>query len=170
LKLFSLLVLIPISVLASGNGGSGETDIIPRTINFLIFAGIVYYLLADKIRDFFIGRRDDIAKKLELVQEKLKQAKHEREAAVKGVHEAKEQAKHIAETAKKEIVILVDKVKAGAVAEISNLEKSSKDRMDVEERKSMRDVVTHFSGDLFDAKNLGIENSDIANIIKKKVA
>jgi F-type H+-transporting ATPase subunit b len=60
--LFGLLTLTTAS--ASGGGGSHEGpnwfDFTWRTVNFLILAGVLYWLLAKKVRDFFTGRREGI--------------------------------------------------------------------------------------------------------------
>jgi F-type H+-transporting ATPase subunit b len=40
-------------VLAFASEGSGHTDIIPRTINFIIFVAILWYLVGDKVKRFF---------------------------------------------------------------------------------------------------------------------
>jgi F-type H+-transporting ATPase subunit b len=45
-----------------------NTDIIPRTINFLIFFGFLYYLLQPKISTFLNGRISQIVKSLEDAQ------------------------------------------------------------------------------------------------------
>lgn len=62
--LFGLLgFLIPLTAHASG-GGSGEGpswfDFTWRVVNFLILAGVLYWLLAKKIKAFFTGRREGI--------------------------------------------------------------------------------------------------------------
>jgi len=49
--LLTLLALAPVALFANSDGA--ETDIIQRTVNFVIFAGILWYLLADKIKAFF---------------------------------------------------------------------------------------------------------------------
>ena len=45
------LALVPVALLA--NEGAVETDLVQRTVNFIIFAGILWYLIADKIKAFF---------------------------------------------------------------------------------------------------------------------
>jgi F-type H+-transporting ATPase subunit b len=54
---------LPAAVCASG-GGSGEGpswfDFTWRVVNFLILAGVLYWLLAKKVRSFFTGRREGI--------------------------------------------------------------------------------------------------------------
>jgi len=66
-----VIVLTSAVVYASGESGeshghSGQMlDFGFRTLNFVIFVGILYWLLRDKIRDFFSGRRTDIKTSLE---------------------------------------------------------------------------------------------------------
>ena len=54
--LFTLSVIIPVSLFASD--ANVETDILERTVNFFIFAAIIYYLLSDKLKAFFVGRTE----------------------------------------------------------------------------------------------------------------
>ena len=66
----SLLILFILSLFAltaayaSGGGGSHEgpswLDFTWRVVNFLILVGVLYWLLAKKIRAFFTGRREGI--------------------------------------------------------------------------------------------------------------
>ena len=87
-----MFLVLPLStMLASGGENSeGGTDIIPRTVHFLIFAAILYWLIADKLRAFLNGRSDEIATRLSAAQEKVKAAKIEKENALAKVEEAKE--------------------------------------------------------------------------------
>lgn len=74
--------LLATSVFAFASSGAGtETDIIPRTVNFLIFAALAYYLLADKLKAFFADRSDSIAKAYEEAENKIKEAKAALESA-----------------------------------------------------------------------------------------
>jgi len=60
--LFALFTLT--AAYASGGGGGHEGpswfDFTWRAVNFLILAGVLYWLLAKKVRDFFAGRREGI--------------------------------------------------------------------------------------------------------------
>ena len=62
------MILAPVLLLASSAQGSGVTDIIPRTINFLIFAAILYYLIAQPAKEFYLSRKGDIANRLDSIQ------------------------------------------------------------------------------------------------------
>jgi F-type H+-transporting ATPase subunit b len=76
--------VVPAVLLASGHA-DGETsryfiqtgrenDFWPRVVNFTIFASLLYYLVANPIRDFFKGRSAGIATQLSEIEEKLQAA------------------------------------------------------------------------------------------------
>lgn len=168
LKYF-LLILAPVIVLGSDAAKSG-TDIIPRTINFLIFASILYYLVADAAKDFYFGRKNAIATKLDSIQMKLKESNSKKEAALQKVEEAKANVRALVETAKKEAVILSDKIAADADQEIENLEKALHDKISIEERKMQRNVVNEVLDDLFKEGSIALDHNEMVKIINKKVA
>jgi F-type H+-transporting ATPase subunit b len=62
LLLFSLFTLT--TAYASGSGGSHEGpswfDFTWRVVNFIILVGVLYWLLAKKVKAFFTGRREGI--------------------------------------------------------------------------------------------------------------
>ena len=171
LKYLMFLILPLSTVFASGGESSeGGTDIIPRTVHFLIFAAILYWLIADKLRKFFNDRSEEIATRLSAAQEKVKAVKLEKEDALVKVSDAKESAQSIVETAHKEAALLSDKISDGVDNEIRNLEKSSKDSMEVEEKKMQREVVGEVIDQMFDQDGAQLSNDDFVNIINKKVA
>lgn len=75
------LALAPLALFASSEGA--ETDIVQRTVNFIIFAGILWYLLADKIKAFFADRTASIQAELDKVQDTLKASQDKVEDAAK---------------------------------------------------------------------------------------
>jgi hypothetical protein len=64
LILFSFSLFILTAAYASGGGGSNEGpswfNFTWRGVNFLILAGVLYWLLAKKVKAFFTGRREGI--------------------------------------------------------------------------------------------------------------
>ena len=62
-KVASVTLLASAALFAS-EGSHGQTDIIPRAVNFLIFAALVYYLLADKVKAFFCRQDGFYSKKI----------------------------------------------------------------------------------------------------------
>jgi len=166
-----MLLLLPVVVLASGAAeGEGKTDIVPRVINFVIFASILYYLIAKPLKEYFTGRTTEIADRLTSIQDKLKESKDEKEQALQGLKDADENAVEIIATAKKEAVMLSDKVAQNLKKDLENLKKSHDDRVKVEEKKMSRAVVNEVIDEMFDNGKINLKNDDFLNIIKKKVA
>ncbi len=167
------LLLLPVFAFASAGAegsGSGETDIFWRLVNFLIFFGILYYLLADKIKAYFKGREDGIAGRLSEVEEKLKEAKAEKEAASQKAKDAEGTAFGLIEAAKKEAEIMTSKINESLVHDKAQLEKSYADKIEVEAKKMKKEVVSEVLEEMFASDSATISNDDLLNIIKKKVA
>ena len=99
LLLIGLAALAPVALFANTEGA--ETDIVQRTVNFIIFAGILWYLLADKIKAYFAGRTASIQAELDKVQDSLKASKDRIEEANKKLEEAKALATEIVDGAQK---------------------------------------------------------------------
>ena len=169
-----VLTLLMLTGYASASGvsaeASGATDIVQRTVNFLIFAGILYYLLADPIKNYFGGRSQAIANELEKVQEKLRETKQAKEAALLKIEEAKKFAEELAETSKKESKILNNKIMQQCELELENVQKQNGALMDLEQRKMVRNVVDDIMDDVFAQESAGFDKEAMAQIIMKKVA
>jgi F-type H+-transporting ATPase subunit b len=86
-KIFSymtmiLVIVISVSVaLASGNAEGGHEGSAAlwkgwglKTFNFVVLIGLLYWLLASKIKDFFAGRRSEIKEDLEKAVERKAEA------------------------------------------------------------------------------------------------
>ena len=104
--LFLSLLLLPALLLASGHSEGGETtkyfattghktDIWYRLLNFVIFAGLLYYLLADKLKAFLVSRQEGIANQLKEIENKLELAKKEEKSAKALVKDSETKAKTI---------------------------------------------------------------------------
>lgn len=75
----ALFVMIAGLAFAAGDGEAGHTskewwDLAKKTFNFLILVGLLYWLLADKIKQFFIERRAEIKDSLEKAVERKAEA------------------------------------------------------------------------------------------------
>ncbi|MBN2894705.1 MAG: F0F1 ATP synthase subunit B [Campylobacterales bacterium] len=165
-----LLSLTVLSGYAMASGGEGGTDIVWRTFNFLIFVGILYYLLANPVKSFFKGRSAGIAAELERVQEKLKESKLTKERALKKVDEAQKVAADLLETSKKENKILSEQIVRQCEADIENITKQHHSLMDLEQRKMVRTVVDTVMRDLLQQESDGFDKDAMAQIVLKKVA
>ncbi len=171
LYLLVAALLLPVLAIASeGAGAEGGTDIVARTINFLIFAAILWYLIADKVKAFFQNRTTSVAKELTEIEEKLNSVKAAKEAAQKEAKEAHDKAKELIEIAKKEGAMLAEKIEADTENEIAYLKKALAERMEIEEKKMTREVVSEVIEEMFGSGKVSLSNDDFVNIIRKKVA
>ncbi len=72
-----LLLVLMISTYALASSGSAEhadTDIIQRTVNFVLFSALIWYLVAEPVKNYFAGRSQGIANELQKVQDKLNES------------------------------------------------------------------------------------------------
>lgn len=168
--LIGLFCLPGILLAAGGGDGTGETDIVQRTVNFFIFAGIIYYLVADVVKRFFTGRTQSIADDLDKVQERLRESKRVKDQAEAKVMQAKKTAEEVIATAKKEAVILSDKIKDDSEREIENMARLQQENMELEKRKAEREVAEEALEELFEDSAMNISEDSLSQIILKKVA
>ena len=165
---FILLLITPIFAFGAGSG-SGEYDIVPRVINFVIFFAILYYLIAKPIKAAYNSRIDSIANRLNAIQEKLKASNAKREEAAKKVENAKVIASDLTDATNKEIEIMLAKIEKDTQNEIHILEKSYEEQKDFEERKLVRVVVSEILDELFESDAVKIDQNELVNLIIKKV-
>ncbi|MFV0482098.1 MAG: F0F1 ATP synthase subunit B [Campylobacteraceae bacterium] len=166
---YIFMVTIPVLAFAAGDG-EAKTDIFPRVINFLIFAAIAYYLLANRLKLFFTNRKNSIADRLDAIQKKLRESEQEKEKAKEKVEEAKVNAKAFLASSEKENELLLAKIAADLDNEMNNLEKSQNDQMDIERRKMTRAVINEVLDELFKSEAASIDRKKFIDIVLKKVA
>ncbi len=163
------LALAPVALLAS-EGGETDYDIVQRTVNFIIFAGILWYLLADKIKALFADRTASIQAELDKVEDTLKASQDKVEDAAKKLEEAKTLAAEIVEGAKTDIDSVKQKVAEAVDVEIANLNKGFDERIKVETSKAKRQIVSEILDELLSSDNVSLTQEELANIVLKKVA
>ena len=166
--LFALSVIIPVSLLASETGV--ESDILERTVNFFIFAAIVYYLLSDKLKAFFVGRTESIQAELDKVQDILKESDKKLVDAKQEVENAKKVADELVSIATSEVEAIKTKIDLATEQEITTLSKSFESKTELEVRKVKKEVVENVLNQLMSNDNIALSQKDLANIILKKVA
>lgn len=166
---FTLLVLSGM-LFASEHAAEASTDIVQRTVNFLIFAGIIYYILAEPIKNYFGGRSQGIAIELEKVQEKLKESKLAKETAQQKVVEAEKFAESLIESTKKENKLLNGKIMQQCDLDLENVVKQNSILMQFEQRKMTSEMVEEVMKDILNENNLMLDDKAMSEIITKKVA
>ena len=167
-----LVVLLTLSSLAFASSGAGgaETDIVQRTVNFILFAGLLWYLLAKPVKEYFTGRSNSIAGELQSVQDKLNESVEKKKEALAKVSEAEKLAEEILETAKKESKILNDSILAQCEVDLENLEKSHESKLELAQRKMVSSVVEEILDEVVSESSKEFSKDAMVNVILKKVA
>ena len=159
-----LLLLCPFVLMAD----SGY-DIVPRTINFIVFAAILYYFIANPIKNAYKGRIAGIAARLDNIEQKLKDSKAKKDDALRRVEEAKANAASLVETARKEAVLISERIKEETRQEVANLEKSFQDQKEFEKRRMVKSVVGEILNEIFASDSVKMDQSELINIVLKRV-
>ncbi len=162
MKFFYLLV--PFVAFASGS--NENTDIVVRVINFAIFAGILYYLIAKPVRAAYNARIERIAAGLSAAEQKAKQSEAEKDEALKRLTKAEADAKSLVEVAQNEARIASEKVAKEAKDEVANLTKSFEEKKKLEEKKATRKTVNSVLDDIFDS-SVNSSEQIFGSILKK---
>lgn len=168
-KLLTLLFISsPLALFAS----SGETnyDIVERTVNFLIFAAIIYYLLADKLKSYFADRTASIQSELDKVQEMVKESEKKVADAKLEVENAKKVAEELVASANNDVESIKAKIEAAVEQEIAYLDRSFNEKTELETKKIKREVVQNVLEELLSSENIELSQDELASIVLKKVA
>jgi F-type H+-transporting ATPase subunit b len=180
-KVWILVALVaPMLVLGSEHGGAlaeqyfavagRYTDFVPRIFNFLIFAGLAYYLLASPIKNFFVGRRDGIADQLNEIEAKVQEAEAARKAAEERLEESKRKAVEIAEDTEKEIALLQERFAEMTQKELALLEKQFEEKCALEERRMARETIDAILQENITADDIPMSADQVIDVVAKKVA
>jgi F-type H+-transporting ATPase subunit b len=181
MKRVILLALVLVPALLLANEGHSEesryllqtgreTDFWPRVINFTVFASILYYLIANPIKDYFNGRSEGIANQLKEIEAKLQAAKDEQKAAQERFEESQKKASEIVENAKKEAEILASKIATACENELQVMEKQLEEQIDLEERKALREAIDEVLNENITVDDIAISEERVVDVISKKVA
>jgi len=168
-RILVLMLMMSTYALAS-EAGHGETDIVQRTVNFLLFVGLVWYLVGEPVKAYFASRTQSIAGELKKVQEKLDESVALKKEALAKISEAEKFAEDLAVSAKKENKIINDKIMSNCDADLDALVRQDKSSKDFEQRKMVRGVVENVLCETLDQSSDSLDKETMANIILKKVA
>ncbi|MGL2720378.1 F0F1 ATP synthase subunit B [Helicobacter pylori] len=161
--------LILLSPLCATGLDISQTDIIERSLNFLLFAGILWYFLAKKLRSFLRSKSLEISKRLEEIQAQLKVSKENKKKLLKELEQAKEKAELIISDANKEAYTITQKYELQTKMDVENLIKNSRALMDLEVKKIKRELVESVFKDLRESKKVPFNVQDCVNILKQRL-
>ena len=134
---FILLAVAIVYASGGGEGGHEEKNWFNfawRTLNFAILAGFLYWLVGNRIKEFFVGRRDDI--KTSLAE------------AVVAKEEAEKKYKELADKMDKatgEITDISDMIKAQGLAEKEKIIEDAKKAAEQLKEDTQRRVEQEFN-------------------------
>ena len=165
-----LVLTLMMSTFALASGHEGGTDIVQRTVNFLLFAGLVWYLVAEPAKSFFASRSKGIADELKSVQDKLNQSVTLKKEALAKISEAEKFAEELAISSKKENKLINDSIMAQCEVELENLVKQDAAVKEFEQRKMVRQVVEDILAKTLSQSSDSFDTEAMANVILKKVA
>jgi F-type H+-transporting ATPase subunit b len=160
-----LLISFGVAALFASEAAGGHTDIVPRTINFIIFVALLWYLVGDKVKRFFAERKERIAKRFEEVEQKLKESKARKEALKNELIQTKKLAEEIRENAKKEAELIEQKIKAQIEEEIAILQKHFEEFKQNEIKKAKQEAVAAFMQEVL--KDVHLSSEDAAKLVLK---
>lgn len=168
-----LVFMLMISTYALASSGSAEnsgTDIIQRTVNFLLFAGLIWYLVAEPVKNYFASRSQSIADEMKKVQDKLKETANLKKDALAKISAAEKFAQDLAVSSKKENKIVNDNIMSQCDADIEIMAKQQAVLIEFEQRKMVRGVVEETLKEVLAQSDESFDKEAMANVILKKVA
>ena len=166
--LVTLLAMSTIALASSAEGGS--TDIIQRTVNFLLFAGLIWYLVAEPIKAYFNARSQGVADELKKVQDKLNETIALKKEALARISDAEKFAEELAVSSKKENKVINDNIMVQCEAELETLGKQNVSLTEFEQRKMVRTVVENVLNEVLSQSADSFDKKAMADVILKKVA
>lgn len=170
MKKILFLSILPAIILASGGDGPKDYDIIPRTFNFILFFGVLFYLVKDFAKKAYNDRINSIATRLDDIQVKLEDSKAKKLEAQKEVALAKTRGEALIDVAKKEIESLKVKSENDIKNEIASLEKSYEGKKEFETKRATKAVVDEILTEAFSDESIKLSQDELVNIVNKKAS
>ncbi len=168
-KILIIMLMISTYALAS-NGEQSGSDIVQRTVNFLLFAGLVWYLIAEPVKNYFASRSQGIADELQKVQEKLKETIAKKKEALDKISDAEKFKAELEISSKKENKIINDNIMTQCDSDLENIVKQNISLMEFEQRKMVRNVVAEILEEVLTQSSDSFDKEAMAKVILKKVA
>jgi F-type H+-transporting ATPase subunit b len=138
------ILLFAVEVYASEGAGASEgpnwKDFFWRSFNFVILAGFFYWLLADKIKDFFSGRKKDIKAALEEAVAAREEAEKKFKEYDAKLDKAAEEIKEMAALLEAQGLAEKNKIIAEAQKTATKMKEDAQKRMELEVKKAQNEL------------------------------
>ena len=163
-----LIIMITVSVaLASGGAEAGHENTAElwkgwglKTFNFVVLIGLLYWLLASKIKDFFVGRREEIKGDLEKAVERKADAEKKYREYSEKIDKASTEIDGILEMIKAQGVAEKQKIIEDAERTAKKMKEDAQARIEQEMKKATDDLKAQ-------AVNLSVKMAE--EILKKSI-
>ena len=169
-RILLLIIMISTYALASSGAEGGGTDIVQRTVNFLLFFGLIWYLIAEPAKNYFAARSQGIADELQKVQDKLGESVSLKKEALAKISDAEKFAEELVTVSKKENKIINDNIMLQCEADLETVTKQNNSLMEFEQRKMVRTVVEVIMTEVLSQSSESFDKEAMASVILKKVA
>lgn len=160
------IVLFSTLVIASEHP---ETDIIQRSVNFVIFMVILYKIAYKPLSALLRGRTKDIQSELEALDSEIEEIKEDREKAILSIENAKIKAKDVKKSISAEAKNITARIENETKIELISLEKSYSDKEEIEEKRFTTSIVKEITDEIFADESIIPTNDEISDVIIKKV-
>ncbi len=167
--LLTLMILVVTSSIVYASGGSDEgsghggqlLDFGWRVINFVILVGLLYWLLKDRIKVFFSGRRTDIKLSLEEAMAAKEEAEKRFEEYSAKLDKATEEISEISEMIRAQGLAEKEKIIENAKITAERMKEDAQSRIEQETKKAKSQLRA-------EAVELSIQMAE--EILKKNVS
>jgi F-type H+-transporting ATPase subunit b len=145
LMLAILSVVLSAAVAYASGGGEGEEggnwlNFAWRALNFLVLVGFLYWLLANKIKEFFVTRRADIKTALEDAEAAKAEAQRKYNEYITKLDKAAGEIKNITEMIKAQGLAEKEKIIEDAKKAAEKMKEDTKARMEQEFKKASNEL------------------------------
>jgi F-type H+-transporting ATPase subunit b len=136
----AILLIMTADVFAASGGGESHgsewKDFAWRMMNFVILAGLLYWLLAKKVKEFFSGRRDEIKLDLEQAQAAKEEAEKKYKEYTAKLEKATEEIAGISEMIKSQGLVEKERIIADAKKAAVKMKEDTQSRVEQEMKKA----------------------------------
>lgn len=131
-----------LGVLSASDVSISQSDFFERFVNFVIFFSILWYLGADKIKDIFFQRAQEISKRFEKAQEEEKSLRKQLQEAEAVLADAKIKSSEIIANAKKEAFLIMQQFDVRLEQDIKIINHSFEESLKQEKIKILKSEVS----------------------------
>ena len=143
-----LFFIFPV-ILFSADVDISKSDIIERSINFLIFVIIMWYLVANKLFSMLKDRQMHMATRLNNIQNELLDSNLKKDEALKLLDQTKSKVQNILDTANREALVISSNMEKQCIADIETLNNIHRDLLKFEKSRIDKEVIADVIDQLF---------------------